>query len=39
MIKASTIEFQNNYLFLITAAVGDAIGYKNGEWEFCKSGK
>jgi ADP-ribosylarginine hydrolase len=23
---------------MLLAAVGDAIGYKNGEWEFCKSG-
>ena len=24
---------------MVLAGVGDAIGYKNGEWEFCRSGK
>ena len=24
---------------MVLAGVGDAIGYKNGEWEFCRSGE
>ena len=39
-MASQEISIQDKYIAsMVLSGVGDALGYKNGEWEFCHSGK
>ena len=38
-LQTMNVELKERYeASMVLSGVGDAIGYRNGEWEFCNSG-